>query len=238
MYSPLDWSQALLLAMAVGTLVGGSLWAATDERDAADKQRKAPDSAVGGGSTGDATEPPAPAALRQVPWLLRYSVDACNQGNRCSARPAAVRRGCSQPANSCLSHVLYCLQQDSISPRLRRSTSEERGGGGAVAAPPNHTAPDAPSNSVANDDVMYVTAWGAVAYLFIASAVLVALFFMLDYINALIVRTSDQPLLHQPAALLALQLSCVLRACQPVQHLHTRHRTRRWRCSASAPSRP
>ena len=44
---------------------------------------------------------------------------------------------------------------------------------------------------------MYVTAWGAVAYLFIASAVLVALFFMLDYINALIVRTPDQPVPHQ-----------------------------------------
>jgi hypothetical protein len=84
----------------------------------------------------------------------------------------------------------HVLQQDSISPRLRRGTSEERGSGGAVAAPPiqPETPPHAPSGGDADADVMYVTAWGAVAYLFIASAVLVALFFMLDYINALIVR--------------------------------------------------
>ena len=89
-YSPLDWSQALLLAMAVGTLVGGSLWAAADERAAVDKQRKAPDGADDGGSAGDATEPLAPAALRQVPQLLSLAVDAYNQRNRCAAMPAAV----------------------------------------------------------------------------------------------------------------------------------------------------
>jgi hypothetical protein len=109
-YSPLDWSQALLLAMAVCTLVGGSLWAAADERAAVDKQRKVPDSPACGGSTGDATEPLAPAALRQVPRLVSLSVDACNQ--RTSALPCQQlcpqRRGCSQPADSYVSHLLAC----------------------------------------------------------------------------------------------------------------------------------
>jgi len=38
------------------------------------------------------------------------------------------------------------------------------------------------------DDVMYVTAQGAVAYLFIASFVLLMLYFLLDYINTITVR--------------------------------------------------
>jgi hypothetical protein len=156
-------------------------------------------------------------------------------------------------------HIFWhILQQDSISPRLRRCASEERGSGGAVAASAGQpeTAFHAPNGGGAADaDVMYVTAWGAVAYLFIASAVLVALFFMLDYINALIVRVS--PSAFDPAGIeqrrlastalhvvvaLQLQLPC-LQPCKCAQlscvvaptHLGF---VRRWRCSASAPSRP
>lgn len=92
-------------------------------------------------------------------------------------------------------HKLCLLQQDSISQRLRRSTSEERGGSSVtVSAPPPGSLPEAAkggaggSGAASDDgDVMYVTAKGAVAYLFVASAVLVALFFLLDYINTLIV---------------------------------------------------
>jgi hypothetical protein len=203
-YSPLDWSQALLLAMAVGTLVGGSLWAAADEQAVVDKQRKAPDSADGGSSTGDVTEPLAPAALRQVPQLRRLFVDAWQPEKplRCHASSCAHSAEAAHYLQIHTCHMCWqFLHQDSISPRLRRCTAEERGSDGAVAASAGQpqTAAHAHSSGGAPDaDVMYVTAWGAVAYLFIASAVLVALFFMLDYINALIVRTPDQPLPHQP----------------------------------------
>jgi hypothetical protein len=71
-YSPLDWSQLLLLVMAVCTLVGGSLWAAADEQAAVDKQRKAPEAIDSTCAAGNTSEPLAPAALRQVHSCSAY----------------------------------------------------------------------------------------------------------------------------------------------------------------------
>lgn len=210
-YSPLDWSQALLLLMAVGTLVGGSLWAAADEAAARACQRKAPLDASE--TAADASEPLAPAPPRQVGTLFVVlflcSRQACacrvtqeqakslvaNQHEAVAVVCTTQSRGglCAEimqlvPFGPNLLSLHVLLEQDSISPRLRRSTSEGGGSSGSGSI----SAPEAAKRSSGADgrssgDVMYVTPKGAVAYLFVASGVLVALFFLLDYINTLIV---------------------------------------------------
>lgn len=70
-YSPLDWSQGLLFLMAVGTVVAGSLWAATDEAAARGRQRKdGSGPCEAGAEAADGSEPLVAATARQVGNLV------------------------------------------------------------------------------------------------------------------------------------------------------------------------
>lgn len=246
--------------------MGGSLWAASDEQAAYNRQRKAPHASGSVSEAADASEPLAAAALRQVPIvsnfrLLHLAVSGVLHAAalRCATLAAKCHSQGSQKASKRLhsSKIPQSLHsvQDSISPRLRRSTSEERGSGTAAGATSSTAGgPEASkhSGSGADDgDVMYVTSRGAVAYLFVASAVLVALFFLLDYINTLIVRfslhnvsTSDQQCSAQWSVVCGCSNDdgvgssplCQFAKC--TQHMPSWCPCRRWCYSASAPSRP
>lgn len=108
------------------------------------------------------------------------------------ARPAAAAASVAKWGPS--SYRERVVLQENISPRLRRSSSEDHAPPGAANAQPA-TPQQSPAvvaekrgGGGGGDDVMYVTAQGAVAYLFIASFVLLMLYFLLDYINTIVVR--------------------------------------------------
>ncbi len=81
-YSPLDWSQGLLFLMAVGTVVAGSLWAATDEAAARGRQRKdGSSSCEAGAEAADGSEPLVAATARQVGNLVESWLEGAEPCN-------------------------------------------------------------------------------------------------------------------------------------------------------------